>query len=165
MTEAAPRGRIGLVDLGGVHRLAERAVRGARTPAAADRAAQPGLGPHWVLADHDWHRRRAWTAAGVDREQTDHHLTRFALLPDARLVRADRWRSESRTGPDDDAAGPWETTVRAMTVRDVVTLDRPVTAAAEEHGRTRTWGTRPAGESTAPWPGAVLERLLKALTD
>lgn len=154
-----PRERTGPVDLGGLHRLAERAVRGARTPAAADLEAHPALGAHWVLADHDWHRLRAWSAAGADRQQTDHHHTRYALLPDARLVRADRWRGEA----EGDPAGPWESAVRGMTVRDVVTLDRPVTTAVDEHGRVRTWGTRPAGESTAPWPGAVLERLLRAL--
>jgi len=165
VTEAVSRGPAGLIDLGGVHRLAERAVRGARVPAAEDRQAHPGLGPHRVLADQDWHRERVWTAGGVEHAQTDHWFSRWALLPDARLVRADRWRSELRTDGLDEPAAPWRTAVRALTVRDVLVLDRPTTDAVEQHGRVRTWGVRAVGEPTAPWPGAGLERLLKALAD
>ena len=151
------------VDMGGIQRLADRAARTAQQqPDAQWRdGARPVLGRHWALADLDWHRRRSWIADGQEHAETDHHFTRYALLPDARLVRADTWGSE--IAGSDVPAAPWASEVRAITVRDVHVLDQQATPFSLERGTTTTWGTRPSGEAVRPWPGAGIEVLLNAL--
>lgn len=155
------------LDLRAIRRLAERAATAARVPPSEHWGdpVRPVLGRHWLLAEHDWHRRRSWHDAAGGHEETHHAFTRYALLPDARLVRADRRRTEvgDPDGGDDVLAGPWEQQVRAMTTRDIRTLDRPATATSVDRGPTTTWGTQPSGEPFLPWPGAGIEHLLRAL--
>jgi hypothetical protein len=154
------------VDLRGIRHLAERAAAGARSPAVDQwgDAARPLLERHWVLADHDWHRRRTWQDAAGDHDETHHAFTRYALLPDARLVRADRRCTEVRAEDGALRAGPWEQEVRNLTDRDIRTLDRRAAPFSTDRGTTTTWGTQPAGDPFLPWAGAGVETLLRALS-
>lgn len=155
------RTRSDWVDLGGAQRLADRAARTTRTPPEEfwlDRV-RPVLHRHWPLADFAWHRRRTWEADGAEQAETDHQLTRCALLPDGRLVRATTWGSESTAG----AGTPWTGEVRPLGRREARSLDLAVREFSLRRGTTTTWGTRPEGEPVRPWPGAGLEALLKAL--
>lgn len=162
MTEPS-RARPGWVDMGGIQRLADRAARDSHLPRQAQwrDGPRPVLGPHWPLADLDWHRRRSWIADGRDRTETDHQFTRYALLPDGRLVRADTWGSE--TGGTDVPPALWTGEVRAVSARDVHVLDQQPVAFSVDRGPTVTWGTRPSGETVRPWTGAGMEILLRAL--
>ncbi|WP_375389421.1 hypothetical protein [uncultured Amnibacterium sp.] len=150
--------------MGSVQRLADRVARS--TAAVPDEhwrdAVRPVLARHWPLADHDWHRRRQRSVAGGEREETDHQLTRYALLPDGRLVRATTWRSEAREPDGAVRAEPWQGEVRSLAARDIRVLDQRTRSDADR-GAPGTWGTQPTGESAVPWPGAGIERLLKAL--
>lgn len=153
------------VDLRGIQHLVERAIRNPRTPPEPGwpDGPRPVLGPHWVLADHDWHRRRTRTERGEEVEELDDHLTRFALTPDARLVRADRTRSAVVRGGGALPDAPWRSDVRALTGRDVRALDHRLVESSVDRGTTVTWGTQPTGEPFLSWPGAGLELLLKSL--
>ncbi|MGT2426070.1 hypothetical protein [Amnibacterium kyonggiense] len=146
------RDRAEWVDMRSIRRLVDRVVRSPRLPPESwwpDRADRV-LGAHWALADHEWHRRRTRLEGGAELEELDDHATRYALLPDGRLVRADRTRSV-----EGGVGGAWRSDVRTLTARDVLALDRrPVTTAAE-HGATSTWGTRPTGEPFLPGRAAV----------
>lgn len=153
------RPRSDWVDLGGVQRLAARAARTTARPPDdfwLDRV-RPVLLRHWPLADFAWHRRREVAAGGV--AETDHQLTRIALLPDGRLVRATTWGSET----DGSAAAPWTGEVRPLGQRDARSLDLRRAEFAFERGTTATWGVRPEDPPVRPWPGAGIEALLKAL--
>jgi hypothetical protein len=160
------RARAEWADLRAIRGLIDRVLRSPRVPPtdAWGDGPLPVLGAHWPLADHDWHRRRTWRAGGREQGRVDHQATRYALLPDGRLVRAVRQWSETWDGDESAAlqAQPVET-VRAMTVRDVLVLDRRAEPSVVDRGTTRTWGVQPAGEPPLPWPGAGIEALLKAL--
>lgn len=150
------------VDQRSIQRLVERAVRHPKAP-PEECWPEPGdavLGRHWALADHDWHRRRTRTVGAEEVEEVDDHVTRYALTPDGRLVRADRTRSAIGPGT---APARWRSEVRTLTPRDVRTLDRRPVRSAVQHGTMSTWGTQPTGEPFLAWPGSGLELLLKAL--
>ena len=125
-----------------------------------------GPGSTWCSAATGRSRTTSGTGGAPARsvlhevEEVDDHLTRYALMPDGRLVRADRTRSENGPGT---ASAPWRSDVRSLTARDVRTLDRRPVESSVQRGTTSTWGTQPTGEPLLSWPGSGLERLLKAL--
>lgn len=162
VVEQGPRAQ--WVDLRGIRRLAERAVTGARIPPEElwGDPVRPVLQRHWVLAEHEWHRRRAWVDGTGQHEETHAAFTRYALLPDARLVRADRRLTEVLE-PAGPRSGPEEQEVRPLADRDIRTLDRRSLRFTTERAGTTTWGVQPDGEPFLPWPGAGIETMLRAL--
>lgn len=82
------------LDMRSIQRLVDRAVRSPRLPLVDwwPERSDAVLGRHWPLVDHEWHRRRIDARDGMEIEERDDHVTRNALMPEGRLVRADRTR-------------------------------------------------------------------------